>query len=337
MAQHGSSRYALGYRYGFLLNHHEELKEAYGGLNPQGVEFTWLRQTDGSKEWHRVWNYPDIGINLAWYSLGDPELGNTLLSTVFIQKYIGDRDNDLQFSFKIAPGISYSSEIYREPENETNTFVSTKVNMVMEGNVLAHYRFSENVNAFGGISFSHYSNGGVRLPNSGINIPALTFGMIYTPHPERIVRNSAPVGPVDKKVKIHAMYAGSLKAISEENNDLNFAWTLSGYGNWRLNHRSAVTAGVDVFYNGTIPERLDDPDANPYRVALHGGHALIAGPTSMLFQVGYYVYRPEDVDKSFYWRLGVKQDISPRLFAGLFLKAHMGRADVIEWGIGYKF
>jgi hypothetical protein len=330
-----SFRYALGYRYGFLMNHHEDLEEVYGGINPKGIEFTWLKQTDGKKDWHQVWNFPDIGINLVYYDLQDQDLGYTILSSVFLQKYIGDRQNKLQLSFKVAPGISYSSKIFDEVENENNTFVSTKINTVMEGNLLAHYQFSEHIHAFGGISFSHYSNGGVRLPNSGINIPALTVGMIYTPHPSRIIREYRDITPIARKVTAHLMYAGSLKAVDEESNDLGYAWTLSGYGHWRLNHRSALTGGLDLFYNSTISERVDDPDASEYRLAIHGGHDLIAGPTSFLFQVGYYIYRPVEVDKAFYWRLGMKQQISSRVFAGFFLKAHMGRADVLEWGIGY--
>lgn len=330
-----SFRYALGYRHGLLLNHHEELRDLYGGINPQGIEFTWLKQTDGSKDWHQVWNFPDIGINLAYYNLQDRDLGFTVLSSVFLQKYIGDRSDKLQLSFKVAPGISYSNKIFKKGENDNNTFVSTKINMVMEGNFLAHYQLSDQTHAFGGISFSHYSNGGVRLPNSGINIPALTLGMTYTPHPSRITREYREIPNISRKVTAHLMYAGSLKAINEESKELGYAWTLSGYGHWRLNHRSAMTGGLDLFYNSTISERVDNPEASEYRVGIHGGHDLTAGPTSLLLQVGYYIYRPVDVDKSFYWRLGMKQQISPRFFAGLFLKAHMGRADVLEWGLGY--
>ncbi len=329
-------RFGLAYRYGYLLTHHQELTDAYGGTNPSMVEFTWLKPTTGEKEWHRVWNYPDVGINVAWINTGNAELGNTYYTTVFLQKYIGDRDKDFQLSFKVAPGISYTTKRYSVEENETNTFISTHVNMIMEGNFLAHYRVSPQWNAFGGIVFTHFSNGGVKLPNSGFNIPSLTLGMIYKPNPTPLERNKETVEPLKRHVRYNVMYGASVKSKGEDTNDLGFAWTLSGYAHWRLNYRSALTGGLDLFYNSTIPDRVENPDANQYRVGLHAGHDLIAGTTSMLFQVGYYIYRPEDVDKSFYWRLGVKQHISDKLFAGFFLKAHLGRADLIEWGLGYR-
>ncbi len=331
------SRYALGYRQGYLLTHHEELTDAYGGLTPSAVDFIWLRQTNGKKDWQRTWNYPDIGMSFSWIDLKDPELGQTFYTTVFLQKYIGNRGNDLQFSFKVAPGFAYSTETYEQVDNENNTFISSHFNMVMEGNFLAHYRLTPEWHTYGGVQFTHYSNGGVKTPNSGFNIPSLTMGIIYSPGTTTFERNHEPVDEIEDKFSTYLMYAGSVKSAGDNTNEVGFAWTFSGYGHWRLNQKSALTAGVDVFYNSTIRERLDDPEANQYRVALQAGHDLIAGPTSLLFQLGYYVYRPEDVDKSFYWRLGIKQQMGKKLFAGIFLKAHMGKADVIEWGLGYRF
>ncbi len=335
-AQAQVNRFGLGYRHGYLLAHHQELKDAYGGLYPSVVEFNWLRTTDGEKEWERVWNYPDVGLSFSWINPGDPELGQTFYATVFLQKYIGNRDNDLQFSFKVAPGLSYTTNHYEPEENENNTFISTPVNMIMEGNFLAHYTLDPAWSLYGGVVFTHYSNGGVKLPNSGFNIPSATLGIIYQPASGPLTRNTDPVSPISRRLRVNLMYGASLKSEGEDTNDLGFAWNASAYAYWRTNHRSALTAGADLFYNSTIPVRLDDEDANPYRIGLHAGHDLVAGNTSILFQLGYYVYRPEDIDKPVYWRVGVKQHITPKIFGAVLLKAHLGRADLIEWGIGYQ-
>lgn len=329
-------RFGAGYRHGFILMHHQEMRDAYGDKWPNFVELTWLKATTGDEEWQRVWNYPDIGINLGLIDLRDPGLGKTIYSTIFLQKYIGKRTRDLRFSFKVAPGLSYTTETYEVEDNEDNTFISTPFNFVMEGNFLAHYRISPHMDIYGGVFFTHYSNGGVKLPNSGFNIASVGAGITYQPVVREPSLNRDPVSDIERKFSVNVMYAGSAKSDGEDTNELRFAWTLSTYADWRVNHRSGLTAGTDVMYNATIPERVGDPDANPYRIGIHAGHDLVAGPTSVLFQLGYYVYRPVDIDKSVYWRLGVKQSISSRVFAGIFLKAHMGRADVIEFGLGYQ-
>jgi hypothetical protein len=99
----------------------------------------------------------------------------------------------------------------------------------------------------------------------------------------------------------------------------------------------ALNAAADLFYNSSIPDRVDDDEANAYRVGLALGPELTTGQNSLLFQLGYYVYRPLKIDKSWYWRLGVKHHFTDHVFIGFALKAHMGKADVIEWGLGYKF
>ncbi|MEJ2003884.1 MAG: hypothetical protein P8X57_02745, partial [Cyclobacteriaceae bacterium] len=110
-------RFGLSYRYGWLLKHHQELKDAFPRTHPNGIEFTYLTRTTGEDEWERIWNYPDIGINLVYMNHGDPRLGYVFVSTFFLQKYIGDPDRRFQLSFKVAPGISYSSEVYDEEGN----------------------------------------------------------------------------------------------------------------------------------------------------------------------------------------------------------------------------
>ncbi len=328
--------FGLAYRNGWLLKHHEELRTAFVDAHPVGFELTYLSKTTGDDEWERVWNYPDIGISLAYLNYGDSRLGQVLVTSFFIQKYIGNPDNRLRFSFKVAPGVSFSDQKYDPESNPDNTFISTTFNGVMEGNFLAHYQLSPHLALNGGIVFTHYSNGAVKVPNSGFNIPSLTLGMLYTPNPERYVRNEDPITPFKKRTRFTIQFAPSIKAYNEEDPQYSFAYTASVNAIRYLNHKVALNGSVDLFYNGSIPGRQEDPEANKYRIGIAAGPEVTTGPNSLVFQLGYYVYRPEEIDTAVYWRLGVKHHFSDHFFAGFALKAHLGKADVIEWGIGYR-
>lgn len=317
------------------MAHHETLKQTFPDIHPRGVELTYLRKTSGAQEWERLWNFPEKGLSLSYYDLGDPRLGHSFIFTAFLQKYFGDPADRLQWSIRIAPGLSYSSIHYDSLDNPANTFISSAINGVMEGSLDAHYRLTAHWTVNAGIGITHYSNGAIKLPNAGYNIPSVHIGTIYTPHPDRYQPEAGTISTIHKRWSFPVMYAGSVKSMDKETNELSYAWTVSGYAHYLLNHKSALTLGMDIFNNPTIPDRVDDPEASVYRVGIHVGHDLMVGPTSVLFQVGYYMYRPVPVDESWYWRLGFKHDISRHLFAGVFLKAHMGRADVIEWGLGY--
>ncbi|MCA6075565.1 acyloxyacyl hydrolase [Fulvivirga sedimenti] len=328
--------FGLAYRNGWLLKHHEELRTAFVDAHPVGFEFTYLSKTTGDDEWERVWNYPDIGISLAYLNYGDSRLGQALVTSFFIQKYIGNPDNRLRFSFKIAPGVSFSDEKYDPETNPENTFISTTINGVMEGNFLAHYQLTPHMAVNGGIVFTHYSNGAVQVPNSGFNIPSLTVGMLYTPNPDQYKRNTDPVGAFQRRTRFSVQFAPSVKAYNEEDPKKYFAFTASVNAIRYLNHKVALNGSADVFYNSSIPDRTGDPGANRFRLGLALGPELTTGPNSVVFQLGYYVYRPEEVDKSFYWRIGIKHHFTDHFFTGFALKAHLGKADVIEWGVGYR-
>ena len=328
-------RFGFAYRSGWLVKHHQELADAFPDAKPRAMEFTYLTKTDGSKEWHRVWNYPDVGFNILYMGYDDPRLGQAWITTVFIQKYFGPENGPFRLSFKLAPGLSFSNEKYDEDTNPDNTYVSTTLNGILEGNILAHYDITPKLAVFGGVVFTHYSNGGVKAPNKGFNVPSVTLGMYFTPNPESFTPITDPLPPFKRHTRFNLMYAPSAKMISAEDKQTYFAWTVSGYASFYRSRKSAFTLGTDIFYNNSIPVREEGNDSK-YRVGVHAGHDLIAGKNSILFQLGYYVYRPVEVDTRTYWRLGIKHHITDALFLGANLKAHLGKADVIEWSIGFR-
>jgi hypothetical protein len=309
--------------------------EAFPDAKPRAIEFTYLTRTNGQKEWHRVWGFPDVGFNILYMGYDDQRLGETWITTLFIQKYFGPKKGPFRFSFKLAPGLSFSNAKYNEDSNPDNTYVSTTINGTLEGNILGHFDITRKLTLFGGMVLTHYSNGGIKAPNKGFNIPSVTLGMYFTPNPDEFSPITDPLPPFQRHTRFNLMFAPSAKMIDPEDNKTYFAWTASGYASFHRNRKSALTLGADVFYNNTIPARKGE-GASKYRVGIHAGHDLIAGKNSVLFQLGYYVYRPVEVDTHTYWRLGIKHHLTDALFLGANLKAHLGKADVIEWSVGYR-
>jgi hypothetical protein len=329
-------RFGFAYRSGWLVKHHDELADAFPDAKPRALEFTYLTKTNGEKEWQQVWDYPDVGFNILYMGYDDRRLGETWITTIFIQKYFGPKKGPFRFSFKLAPGLSFSNQKYDEISNPDNTYVSTTINGTLEGNILGHLDITPKLSVFGGAVFTHYSNGGIKAPNNGFNVPALTAGLYFTPNPDNFIPTTDPLPPFVRHTRVNLMFAPSVKMISPEDNQTYFAWSASGYASFHRSRKSALTLGADVFYNNAIPVRKGDPDASKFRVGIHAGHELIAGRDSVLLQLGYYVYRPVDVDTQMYWRLGIKHHLSDAIFIGANLKAHLGKADVIEWSIGAR-
>ena len=58
------------------------------------------------------------------------------------------------------------------------------------------------------------------------------------------------------------------------------------------------------------------------RVGVFAGHELFVNKTSLVTQLGYYVYYPFDFEGRTYVRVGMKRYFGNKWFGGLTLKSH---------------
>lgn len=327
----------MHFRHGHLIRHSDAFDASLAGLNPRGAEIFFHWQTDGSKAWHHEWKLPEVGFSLGWYNLDRPDvLGHVFISTLYFQKYIRPSENRWQFSYKIAPGLALTPMYFHPENNPKNVLVSVPLSFVMEGNLLAHYRLGEHWRLHSGVSFTHYSNGAWRKPNRGTNIPALVIGTAFSPNPSAFQKQPFIPFEYDRGLQYDLVGSVSLKSPHEQNPDRVFAATFTALGSKRLSTKSGVYAAFDLIYSEAIPAVVNDPEANPYRLGVAIGHELYISKVSFLSQVGTYLYRPVKVDKPVYLRWGVRYYATKTFFLSCMLRTHFGRADLIEWGIGYR-
>src|SRR5690606_2333792 len=99
---------------------------------------------------------------------------------------------------------------------------------------------------------------------------------------------------------------------------------------------NSFALGVDLFYSFATKEEIEiDRELNGEkpdfkRIGLVAGHELHLGRVSFITQLGAYIYRPYKSDKPVYQRYGFKYIFHDRLFGGVFLKTHYGKADAVE-------
>jgi len=325
-------------RYGQIYQHSKDLKKYnFGTLNPRGIELTYHIRTDGSKAWHQPWRFPEWGVSLHWNQLDNSEiLGDAIGATVYLQKFILDKPSHA-LSYKFAPGMVWISKQYHPTENPHNFFVSTPINFIMETNLLYHYKFSPKWRLNIGGFVTHYSNGAIRLPNRGYNMYGIIGGMAYTIHADTYQRKTQADVAFTRKWHIDVNLAHGLKSPKDGEYKQYYAGVFSGYVNRRLNPKSGLTLGTDLFYHTSIQAQINSENpVNPWRVGIQSGHELYISRVSLLTQMGVYVYRPVAVDKYVYWRAGIKYYVTPSIFVGMLLKAHFGQADIIEWGTGVR-
>jgi hypothetical protein len=109
----------------------------------------------------------------------------------------------------------------------------------------------------------------------------------------------------------------------------------------RSTAKSAFGLGVDFFNKGTIA-LMDTALAGRGRASLgqfgvHVGYALLMGDMSLHYELGTYLVTPVQERAAVYTRVGLRQHLTPRLFANFTLKSHLFVADHFEVGLGYRF
>jgi hypothetical protein len=163
--------------YGWTLDHHIEItpfKRHYAAY-----EVSIQKATYGRTRWEYMYNYPLIGL-AYWYS----DLGNTtaLGSAHAIFPFINFpllSKKGFNIYFRLGVGLGYLTEKYDRYKNYENLAIGShfngNVNLLFE----ARGPIGKKLIASGGLSLVHFSNGGIRQPNYGLNMPSVNFALAY--------------------------------------------------------------------------------------------------------------------------------------------------------------
>jgi hypothetical protein len=352
----GPSHYLRGaYQAGRILTTNDFLKgdnksgQPIDGFQSLRLEFGW--QTDGSRDWHHVFNFPSYGIGIYGADFfNDEEMGTpNSLYGFFTWPLL--RSNRWTFNFEFDMGYSHNWESY-DP-------VGLGRSVHVGGGFSAEYRLAEQWSLIGAVAFTHISNGGTQRPNFGVNqIGPLVYVKYDTGTP--VAR------PTRRNIDDYAngwdlTFTGSGgkrnltlqledPALREEYVNRNyFVGNLTvGLGK-RFAYKSRFVFGLDLGYDESVGNLIvldginrgvnaQGDTGDNYELAIFGGYELVVNGTHAVLHLGYKVLYKDVPGRlpAFYQRLGIKQFMYKNLFIGMNVRFHeLGSADNLEWNIGY--
>jgi hypothetical protein len=321
---------------GFLMPHHPDMLYLVDG-HVLGGELSVSEQTNGERDWHARYLYPEWGFSFTGYDLGSESMGHALAGRVFFDLPTG---KSRIFWLKLSIGAGWIEKPFDLEENNHNSAIGSHLNasLAVEG----HF----NIPLGGrwlfrpGIGIHHYSNGAMKMPNSGINLAMLRLGFQYRGGPNEIDPSVDPA-PVNKTGSLHAGLSGGAKEI-QPIGGRTYA-ILNGFAIWqkRISGKSSLGGEIGINYNESLQyrsseeegESLDSKDNyRPYLAVLYQLHF---DPLSLRFSLGSYVAARFMNDGAVFFRYHLLYQFKRiQIFAGL--KSHYARADNIELGIAYR-
>ncbi len=332
---------------GYIALHNNEILHLIQE-HPQGVIFSWNKKTYGFQDWEQRYNYPDYGVSLAYQNFSNTVLGNNLSVYAHYNFYFFKRN----LMFRVGQGLAHNSNPYDRETNFKNVaFGSTLMSSTY---VMLQYKRECIFDRFGlqaGLSMIHYSNANFKAPNNGTNTVALNLGVTYNLDEEEPEYQENLDRVNDRKFTEPLRYNVVFRSGFNESDLIGSGqfpfYIFSGYADKRINRKSALQFGTDVFFSNFLkelirfrsvafPEEGITGDEDYKRVGVFVGHELFVNRISLISQLGYYVYYPFEFEGRVYIRAGLKRYFGKKWFGALTLKSHGFRAEAVEFGVGLR-
>lgn len=334
--------------YGTILEHNPDIAHLITG-HPTGFMVSLNRKTYGFHEWERRYNYPDWGFTAAFQNMHNEYLGQVFGLYSHINWYFLNR----HLMVRVGQGVAYAATPYDAESNFYNNaygshFLSStllKANFVRE-------RLWKGLGVHAGITVIHYSNANLKAPNNSTNSfllnAGLSYQLDYKQFPNFITKDDSLSRTYAQAVRFNL----ALRTGVNESDVIGLGQepflVVSLFADKRINYKSSITAGVDVFYSPFLKElinyrsiaypEIELPENTDYkRVGLFVGHEWRFYKVAFITQLGYYVYWPYPFENRVYNRLGLKRYFfGDKVFAAVSVHSHWAKAEAVEFGLGYR-
>lgn len=342
--QTSSSYLDINYFSGNIALHNNDILHLIKG-HPEGIIISWNKKTFGYENWEQRYNYPDYGVSFTYQNLKNDVLGNNYALYAHYNFYFLKRN----LMFRIGQGLAFTTNPYHKIDNHKNIAFGSKF---MSGTyVMLNYKKERIIDRFGvqtGLLLLHYSNANVKAPNTSINSVTFNVGVTYNldkEEPEFL--NTINNEKFTQPIKYNFVFRSGINESDIIDSGQFPFYIFSVYADKRLNHKSALQLGTDMFFSNFLkefikfnavafPERNEDGKADYKRVGVFIGHELFINKFSLITQIGYYVYYPYDFEGRTYFRIGLKRYFGDKWFGTFTLKAHGAAAEAVEFGIGIR-
>ena len=325
-------------QYGFIIAHRPSVLYLAQQHVP-AIEI-FYQQKSKRENINQAYLFPNVGYSLLYLDFRNKKyLGKAISLDRFIDLDLSKNKNKI--SVRLGAGIAYLTKAFDRIETNKNLAISTKLNIHLAVG-LQYVKQLKNFTMSGGIIYNHYSNGSFKIPNLGINVPALQLGIAYAikkdnlpDRVEKIIFNKS------SNVTINASFGAkeSYRVYGKK----FFVGSVYGMYQKNISLKSFLIGGVDLIYNSSLNARVKsefiEPITNKFAIVQLGlniGYGLKFNKLELLFQSGVYAISNYKLDGFIYSRLSSRYFISNKLFLLFALKSHFAKADYGEIGLGFK-
>lgn len=313
-------------------------------------------QTDGSKGWHQMYNYPSYGMGIYFAKFSVPnQLGNPISLYGFLSSTLY-RHGRFALKTDFSLGLAFNWEHFSS-SNTLNVAMGGPLSCYIDAAIVAYYNMCNHFDLGMGLALSHFSNGALKKPNKGINVlsPKLVFK--YKPYDNIRLKITEKPRSESYFENLTTFFFGVhdvqtvINPKKENESYENHSYLVFGLDDKflrRFNLKHSLGLGIGIGYNqyvGTEYRIENDkmvfseiPVMQRFHLSAYISYEYRIHRLAILLEPGIYIYKNEsDKSENFFQRIGFRHYLSDSFFYGVSLRAaYFSVAQYIEWTIGYR-
>lgn len=301
--------------------------------------------TYGKDYWEELYNYPETGVGYSFWSLGNNEvMGKAHVIYGYINFPLLRPEHRFSLNYQTSLGGAYMPRIFDIKENHLNRAMGSHLNIYFRLGIDIRLKISPVSSMVMEAGIMHFSNGKTRSPNYGINAGSISLGFNYMFNAEKRGIQTTEFPELSRKYIQSVIFSAGSKTYDDLSGKRYLSSSLSYNIDRFMDHKRKIGLGADFFYDGSIGTALEDNDGMAgkefitlIRIGLHGSYAIRYKKMIMGVDLGHYLYSKYKILTNIYNRLSIQYVLSKNISANMAIKSHWGKADCMEWGIGYSW
>jgi len=242
--------------YGFIWNFDDEVAHL-ANQHYTAYELSITKQTKGNKEWQNAYRLPQVGYSLYYFSFDRTKpVGNIAAVLIHAGKNIyKTKRSNLQW--RIGFGTAYTERRFDYQNNFKNNVVSQRINFGLNGQLNFNCHITQKVFLNLGLELMHFSNGALKRPNFGVNLPAAHVGIGLKLIGSESLTKKDTASFFKRKTSVHLSSFWGYKEVYPVNGPKYLLGGLNAIIEQRINRKSGLHAGLDFSYDHSKKSEID--------------------------------------------------------------------------------
>jgi len=348
-----------------------KMLEAYSGMPKTNMSwfstFEFTKIGNGLNQWERHLNFPEYGVEFMFGNLNNEFLGDVVGIQPFLRWHLTNIEAPLKLSFTAGLGFSYFTNPYHPWTNPENALIGSHITNYTRGELEFSYQI-KNIRLVYGVGAFHFSNGHVKLPNIGGNVPQMKIGLIYQTNETIEFHEMIDEYPQNWQYEIGFAFGAHSygSSVKPYGGPVYPVYTLKQNIGKNLSSVYRISFGLNVGHYRSFYQFVENnlvPDENPLKQSMYStvffGQEMCMGHVALYGEFGVDLTKPflrnyadifnHEIGFSAFvknWnsnRLGLKyylrdtRNNQANISFGVFIKANYAQADFAECAINIRF